>query len=62
MEERIKMEKSVLNSIKDLSPEAIKLGYDFSLAMRKHDNQNAIEILTKIEQLPTIWRNESVGF
>jgi len=62
MEERIKMEKSVLNSIKDLSPEAIKLGYDFSLAMQEHDNQNAIEILTKIEQLPTIWRNESVGF
>jgi hypothetical protein len=56
--ERIKLEGRDLNSIKDLSPEAIKLGYDFSVAMQEHDNEKALEIITKIEQLPTIWRNE----
>lgn len=56
--ERIRLEGRDLESIKDLSPEAIKLGYDFSVAMQEKDNQKAIEIITKIEQLPTIWRNE----
>lgn len=56
--ERIKLEGCDLDSIKDLSPEAIKLGYDFSVAMQERDNQKALEIITKIEQLPTIWRNE----
>jgi len=56
--ERIKLEGRDLNSIKDLSPEAIKLGYDFSVAMQEKDNQKALEIITKIEQLPTIWRFE----
>ncbi len=56
--ERIKLEGRDLESIKDLSPEAIKLGYDFSVAMQERDNQKALEIITKIEQLPTIWRNE----
>ena len=56
--ERIKMEGKFLNSLKDLSPDAIKLGYDFSVAIQEHDNQRAIEILTKIEQLPSIWRND----
>ena len=54
--ERIKIEGKSLNSLKDLSPDAIKLGYDFSIAIQEHDNQRAIEILTKIEQLPSIWR------
>ena len=53
--ERIKLEGRDLNSIKDLSPEAIKLGYDFSVAMQEKDNRKAIEIITRIEQLPTIW-------
>lgn len=35
--------------IKDLSPEAIKLGYDFLVTM-----QEKVEIITKIEQLPPI--------
>jgi len=61
MEKRIKMGK-VLNCIKDLSPEEIKVGYDFSRTMNDHDNQKAIENLTKIEQLSTLWRNETVGF
>ena len=54
--ERIKLEGRDLSSIKDLSPEAIKLGYDFSVAMQERDNQKALEIITEIEQLPTIWR------
>lgn len=56
--ERIKLEGRDLMSIKDLSPEAIKLGYDFSVAMQEKDNEKALEIITKIEQLPSIWRNE----
>ena len=47
-----------LKNIKDLSPEAIRLGYEFSVAMQQRDNQTAIEILTKIENLDTIWRHE----
>ena len=56
--ERIKIEGRDLESIQDLSPEAINLGYDFSVAMQERDNQKALEIITKIEQLPTIWRDE----
>lgn len=56
--ERIRIEGRDLNSIKDLTPEAIKLGYDFSVAMQEKDNQKALEIITKIEQLKTIWRDE----
>ena len=56
--ERIKLEGRDLESIKDLSPEAINLGYDFSIAMQERDNQKALEIITKIEQLPTIWRDD----
>ncbi len=56
--ERIKIEGRDLDSIKDLSPEAIQLGYDFSISMQEKDNEKALEIITKIEQLPTIWRDE----
>jgi len=56
--ERIRLEGRDLNSIKDLSPEAIKLGYDFSVALQEKNNEKVLEIITKIEQLPTIWRNE----
>ena len=56
--ERIRIEGHDLNSIKDLTPEAIKLGYDFSVAMQEKDNQKALEIITRIEQLKTIWRDE----
>ena len=55
--ERIRLEGRELEAIKDLSPEAIKLGYDFSVAMQEHDCQKALEIITKIERLPTIWRS-----
>ena len=55
--ERIKIEGRDLESIKDLSTEAINLGCDFSVAMQEKDNEKALEIITKIEQLPTIWRD-----
>jgi hypothetical protein len=55
--ERIRLEGRDLNSIKELSPETIKLGYDFSVAMQEKNNEKALEIITMIEQLPTIWRN-----
>ena len=56
--ERIRKEGADLKNIKDLSPEAIRLGYEFSVAMQQRDNQAAVEILTKIEKLDTIWRHE----
>jgi len=56
--ERIKIEGRELEDLKDLTPEAIKLGYDFSVAMQERDNQKALEILAKIESLSTIWRDE----
>ncbi len=56
--ERIRLERKDLNSIKDLSPEAIKLGYDFSVALQEKNNEKALEIITKIEQLPSIWQND----
>ena len=56
--ERIQMEGRDLTSIKDLTPEAINLGYDFSVAMQERDNEKAIELVAKIEQLSTIWRDE----
>ena len=55
--ERIRIEGRDLESIKDLSPEAIKLGYEFSVAMQEKDNEKALEIITRIEKLSTIWRD-----
>ena len=57
--ERMKLEGRFLKNIKDLSPEAIKLGYDFSIAMQERDNVSALHIINEIESLSTIWRNES---
>ena len=56
--ERIRIEGRDLESIKDLSPNAIKLGYEFSVAMQEKDNEKALEIITQIEKLSTIWRDE----
>lgn len=56
--ERIRKEGRDLSSLKDLSPEAIKLGYDLSVALQERNNQKAIETLGKIENLTTIWRSE----
>jgi hypothetical protein len=57
--ERIRLEGRDLESLKDLSPEAIKLGYDFSIALQEKNNDLALEIIEKIEKLGTIWRDES---
>jgi hypothetical protein len=57
--ERIRIEGRDLKNIKELSPEAIKLGYDFSVALQERNNELALEIIEKIEQLSTIWRDES---
>ena len=57
--ERMKLEGKFLKNIKDLSPEAIKLGYDFSIAMQERDNASALRIINEIESLHTIWRDES---
>ena len=56
--ERIHQEGADLKDIKDLSPETIRLSYDFSIALQQRDNQTAMEILSKIENLSTIWRHE----
>lgn len=56
--ERVRVEGRDLKNLKDLSPEAIKLGYDFSVALQERSNDLALEIIEKIERLPTIWRNE----
>ena len=55
----MKLEGKFLKNIKDLSPEAIKLGYDFSIAMQERDNASALRIINEIESLHTIWRDES---
>ena len=57
--ESMKLECRFLKYIKDLSPVAINLGYDFSIAMQERDNVSALRIINEIESLPTIWRNES---
>ena len=59
--ERMKIEGRILENVKDLSPEAIKLGYDFSVAMDERDHDDALRIIEKIEKLPTIWRNERLS-
>ena len=56
--ERMRIESRFLENVKDLTPEAIKLGYDFSIAVDKRDNDEALQIIEKIEKLPTIWRDE----
>jgi CYTH domain-containing protein len=56
--ERIRIEGRDLKNLKELSPEAIKLGYDFSVALQERNNDLALEIIEKIEKLPTIWREE----
>ena len=56
--ERMELEGKFLKNVKDLTPDAIKLGYDFSVAMQEKDNDTALHIIEKIEKLPTIWRDE----
>ena len=56
--ERMKLEGRFMKNVKDLTPEAIKLGYDFSIAIQESNNDMALQIIERIEKLPTIWRNE----
>ncbi len=46
-----------LDKVKDLTLEAVKLGFDFATAIKLHDSTAALEILEQIERLPTIWRS-----
>ncbi|HJT09337.1 MAG TPA: hypothetical protein VJ771_00975 [Candidatus Nitrosotalea sp.] len=55
--ERIKKEGRDLDKVKDLTPEAIKLGFSFATAVKRRDSTTALEILEQIEKLPSIWRN-----
>jgi len=42
----------------ELTQEARLLGHDFSVAIQNGDNNDiAIEIIEKIEKLPTIWKD-----
>ena len=51
--ERMKLEGRFLKNIKDLSPEAIKLGYDFSIAMQERDNVSALHIICLLYTSPS---------
>ena len=51
--ERVRLEGRDLTNFKDLSPEAIKLGYNFSVALQEKNNDLALEIIVKIEKLAT---------
>lgn len=53
---RIQKEGRDLNKVKDLTPDAIKLGFSFASAIKRRDSASALEILEQIEKLPTIWR------
>lgn len=55
--ERIKKEGRDLSKVKDLTPDAIKLGFDFATAVKRRDSTTALVVLEQIERLPTIWRN-----
>ncbi|MDE1762808.1 MAG: hypothetical protein KGH88_01000 [Thaumarchaeota archaeon] len=57
--ERIRKEGKGLDKVKDLTPEAIKLGFSFSTAVKRRDSTAALEILEQIEKLPSIWRSSS---
>lgn len=54
--ERIRIEGNDLQNIDELTPEARLLGYDFSVSIQNRYDDTALEIIEKIEKLPTIWR------
>src|SRR3972149_5330573 len=55
--ERIRIEGNDLQPSHELSPEARLLRSDFSVAIQNRDGDTALEIIEKIEKLPTIWRD-----
>ncbi|MDE1764598.1 MAG: hypothetical protein KGH88_10220 [Thaumarchaeota archaeon] len=56
--ERIQREGRDLGKVKDLTPEAIKLGFSFATAIKRRDSTAALDILEQIEKLPSIWRSQ----
>ncbi len=57
--ERMRKEGRNLEKVKDLTPDAIKLGFSFATAVKRRDSTAALEILEQIEKLPSIWRNQN---
>ena len=55
--ERIRIEGNDLQNIDELTPEARLFEYDFSVAIQNRDGDTLLEIIEKIEKLPTIWRD-----
>jgi len=55
--ERIRIDGDDLLNMDDLTPEARLLGNDFSVDIQNKDGDTALEIIEKIERLPTIWRD-----
>lgn len=55
--ERIRIEGNDLQNINEIATEARLFGYDFSTAIQNRDGDTALEIIEKIEKLPTIWRD-----
>ncbi|MGC1425676.1 MAG: hypothetical protein WA833_03130 [Nitrosotalea sp.] len=45
--ERMKKEGHDLGKVKDLAPEAVKLGFEFATAVKRRDSTTALEILEK---------------
>ena len=56
--ERIRKEGRDLSKVKDLTPEAIKLGFEFATAVKRRDSTTVLEILEQMETLSTIWRKD----
>jgi hypothetical protein len=54
--ERIRIEGNDLQNIDEPTPGARLLGYDFSVDIQNRDVDAVLEIIEKIEKLPTIWR------
>ena len=55
--ERMRREGRDIDKVKDLTPEAIKLGFSFATAVKRRDSTAALDILEQIEKLPSIWRD-----
>ena len=55
--EKIRIEGNDLQKIDELTPEARLFVYDFSVAIKNRDGDNGLEIIEKIEKLPTIWKD-----
>ena len=59
--ERIQKEGKNGKEIDDLSPELKVLGYDFFLAVDNEKKERASEILSMIEEAPSIWKRKKIS-